>query len=166
MHEQKYNLPPQQIEMLRPRIKQLGESKKLMRSTVSPPVFFGRLSFVMDTLLDLQRYEVYGIFNDKTPTRDIRIIQRNLGQIVDDFIDRAIDDNKRKLEKIKTAKARYENYEKFLIALISAFDCADTFWTGNKTCPHYTGPLFTQENYERVQCLYDGLDELYDPALR
>ena len=58
--------------------------------------------------------------------------------------------------KAKKKDSEKENcYADALNALISAFDCADTFWKGNGKFPHYSGPLFTKDNYIVVQELWD-----------
>lgn len=150
-----------QLECIRGRLNQLHDTEQLINSTVKPDIFFKRLNFALDILLDLRNYEKYGIFKENSPTSDYNEIIRDLESIVDDFIDRAIEANRQKVLNLKTLSAKKRNYEKFVIALIAAFDCANTFWSGSKGFPHYTGPLYTESNYRRVQSLYYGLDELY-----
>lgn len=149
-----------QLEILRGRLNQLHDTEQLINSTVNPDIFFKRLNFALDILLELRNYEKYGIFKENSPTSDYNEIIQNLENIVDDFIDRAIEANQQKILNLKTSNAKKRNYEKFVIALIAAFDCSNTFWTGTKGRPHYTGPLYTKNNYRRVQDLYYGLDEL------
>ena len=149
-----------QLQMVSANMNQINDSIKLVNSTVDPAVFFKRINFLLDLLLRLQSYEKYKIFKHGTPTQDYKKILSNLEATVNDFIDRAIEANQRKIASLKTDKAKKRNYENFVISLISAFDCSHTFWTGDKGYPHYDGPLFTERNYRRVQDLYDALDDL------
>jgi hypothetical protein len=149
-----------QLQHVQTAMKQLQESVYLLNNTTKPDVFFKRLNFSLDLLLDLQSYEKYKIFKGCAPTSDYNKIIRNMESTVNDFIDRAIETNRQKLATLKTDKAKRNNYEKFVIALIAAFDCANTFWAGNRGFPHYTGPLYTDKNYRRVQALFDGLDSI------
>lgn len=155
-------ITPHELEYVRSRMNQLQDSVTLLNTTVKPDVFFKRLNFTLDILLDLKNYEKYGIFKGNTPSNDYNRIIRTMESIVDDFIDRAIEDNERRQAALKTQSARDKNYDKFVTTLISAFDCAHTFWSGSynqsRTCPHYTGPLFTQNNYKRVKSLFYDLE--------
>ena len=152
-------ISPRELEYVRSRMSQLQDTVQLINTTTKPDVFFKRLNFALDILLDLQRYEKYRIFTNSKPSQDYQKIIRNMGLTVDNFIDRVLEANERKLAALKTRSARERNRENCIIALISAFDCAHTFWEGSKGFPHYSGPLFTQANYARVQEIYDSLDE-------
>ena len=144
-------------------LNQAQDCASLINTTTKPDVFFKRLNMVLDLLLELQPYEKYGIFKTATPTQNYNRICGNLEATVNDFIDRADEDNLRKLARLKTEQARRRNRVDFAIKLISAFDCANTFWSGkyspSRSYPHYTGPLFTQANYARAEAIYYGLDE-------
>ncbi len=146
-------------------VKQLAESTHLMNTTLSPQVFFGRLHFSLDILLELVEYEYKNssIFPESLPSKEFNSLVEHIGETVDLFVERALISEHQKIEKLKTYKGKYNHYENFMISLISAFDCADQFWSGNQLWPHYSGPLYTDENYQRVQQLYDQLDELYGP---
>lgn len=149
-----------QLECVRGRLNQLHDTEQLIYSTVNPDIFFKRLNFALDILLDLRNYEKYGIFKENSPTSDYNEIIQNMEVIVDSFIDRSIEANRQKLLALKTSGAKKSNYEKFVIALIAAFDCANTFWSGSKGYPHYSGPLYTENNYRRAQALFEDLDNL------
>ena len=153
------SISKQQLEFVKTTLGQLQDSVKLINTTVHPDVFFKRLHCTLDLLLRLQPYEKYKIFKGSTPTNDYNRIISNLEATVDDFITRAIEANNRKLASLKTEKARKRNREDLAIKLISAFDCAHSFWPGDKAFPHYGGPLFTPANYRRVQDFYDSLDD-------
>lgn len=158
-------LSSSELQFVNMTLNQLKDTAKLINDTVNPPVFFGRLNYAFDLLLLLQQYEKYKIFKVGTPSKDLRRMKAKLGDTVDNFIDRAITDNDLKIAKLKGEATKWAFYEDFVIKLISAFDCAHSFWEGNysstRKFPHYTGPLFTKDNYKRVQAIYDSLDE-YD----
>lgn len=147
-----------QMEFVQITLTQLNDSSKLINNTVKPDVFFKRLHFALDLLLRLQPYEKYRVFKGSSPTRDYNQIIANLEKTVDSFIDRAINANEQKMASLKTEAARQRNQEKFVVSLISAFDCAHTFWQGDRAFPHYTGPLFTPNNYRRVLAIYNKMD--------
>jgi len=155
-------ISPREFQYVQSRMIQLQDSVNLINTTAKPDVFFKRLHYTLDLLLDLQSYEKYKIFESSRPSEDYRRILNNLEATVNDFIDRAVAANDGKLSTLKTEKARKKNREDFAIKLISAFDCAHTFWSGSisqsRSYPHYTGPLFTTSNYKRVQAIYDSLD--------
>lgn len=150
-----------QLQQVRNTMNQLQESVNLLNTTTKPDVFFKRLNFTLDLLLLLHTFEKYNIFKGSSPINDYRRIIANMEVTVNDFIDRAIEANNQKLASLKTEAAKKRNYEKFVDSLIAAFDCASTFWSGNRGYPHYTGPLYTENNYRRVKELFDKscLDE-------
>lgn len=142
------------------------DTAKIVLSTVNPAEFFDALNYLLDCLLYLMQYERYKIFKSPTPTEYYDSIIAELDTTVDNFINRSLKREKIILEGIDGDKEKFKHYESFLIALISAFDCAHTFWQGDNMVPHYTGALFSKANYARVQALYDGLDELSEPFIR
>ncbi|MBQ7345818.1 MAG: zinc ribbon domain-containing protein [Oscillospiraceae bacterium] len=156
-------IPPREMEYVRGRMNQLQDSVQLVNSTVKPDVFFKRLNMTLDILLDLRSFEKYGIFKGRSPTSDYNKIIRNLEATVDDFINRALAANQQKITALKSETAKRNNYDKFVTSLIAAFDCANTFWSGSfsqtRVIPHYTGPLFRENNYRRVQALFYADDE-------
>ena len=146
---------PVQISQIENLMKQLLESTTLVNSTASSKTFFGRLHFSLDILLELQKYEKYNIFTGSTPTEDYQKLIDNLEATVDAFIDRSIIDHVKKHEHLKTQKAKDRNIYKYLSSLLSDFEEANTYWSGNNMYPHYTGPLYTDSNYQRVKEMYD-----------
>ncbi len=144
--------------------KKVRESSTTVYSTVKPDKFFNTLNYLIDCLLDLQQYEKYGIFQNRTPSEHLQSILGGIEQLVDSFIDRALEQEELKRSSIADPKESYQYHEKFMIALISAFDCSNSFWSGDKASPHYIGPLYTKVNYDRVQKIYDQLDEEYNKA--
>lgn len=149
-------ISPQEMTYVRTTLNQLQDSVYLVNTTLKPDVFFKRLNFALDLLLYLQPYEKYKIFKSGLPSSDYARMISNLGATVDDFISRALSANQSKIASLKTEKAKKENRAKFAASLISAFDCAHTFWSGNYGFPHYTGPLFTEQNYYRVQAIWNA----------
>ena len=152
-------ISPQQMQVVRSTMVQLQDSTKLINTTTKPDVFFKRLNFALDLLLLLQSFEKYKIFKGSNPTSDYNRILSNMDATVNDFIDRAYSLNQQKTASLKTESARRRNQEKFATSLIAAFDCANSFWTGNIGYPHYTGPLFTENNYRRVREIYENINK-------
>ena len=155
-------IDPREFQYVQSRMVQLQDTVQLVNTTTKPDVFFKRLNFALDILLDLQSYEKYGIFKGSTPTNDYNKIICNMDATVNDFIDRAMAANQQKIASLKTDSAKRNNREKFAASLIAAFDCANTFWSGSfsqtRALPHYTGPLFTENNYRRVQAIFYATD--------
>lgn len=143
-------------EKIDTRIKQLKESATLVNETVNPSVFFGRLNFILDLLLDLQKYEETYNFATKTPTEQYNDIIANLEKTVDNFIDRADAHNLEKIASLKTEKGKCANRARFVDTMIDSFDNAATFRSDDNIHPHYTGMLFTEKNYARVLELRDS----------
>lgn len=142
-----------QIDYVKILLKQANESANLINKTVKPDVFFGRLGFLLDVLLELQKYEKYKIFTNSSPSRDYQKLIGTMEKTVDDFIDRAVSANQEKMKSLKTQSAKDKNAEKFAQSMQNSFSSAKTFWQGNKMYPHYTGSLYTEKNLERVKKL-------------
>lgn len=136
---------------------QLQESVRIVNTTSNARAFFGRLKFSLEVLSELQKYEKYRFFKNSSPTDDYNKIISNLEATVDNFIDRAIEENKKKLNGYKTDAAKSRNYKKFVEDLLDDFEMADTFWSGNNMYPPYKGILYTSANYQRVKKMYDDL---------
>ena len=151
-------LSPAEMERIQTRMNQLQDCVYLINTTTKPDVFFRRLHMALDVLLDLRSYESFNIFKGSRPSDDYNRILYNLDTTVNAFIDRALEANQQKINSLKTEKAKENNHNKFVTSLIAAFDCANTFWSGSfsqtRVIPHYTGPLFTANNYQRVQALF------------
>lgn len=143
-------------DQVRILLNQYRDTIKLVRTTMKPDVFFKRLNFLFDILLLLQRYEsTPGMFTENNPTKKLNFYSTEMERIVSDFILRYMEKVRTDTRLKKTLEKQEKYYGNALTALISAFDCANTFWSGNTGCPHYTGILFTQANYDVVQGLWD-----------
>lgn len=70
-------------------LKQVHESETIVNRTTNPTVFFGRLNFLFDCLLNLKDYEKYDIFHPEKPSDVLKNITKNLESHVNGFIDRA-----------------------------------------------------------------------------
>lgn len=127
-----------------------------VNSTTNASTFFGRLHFALDILLYLRSFEQYDIFRNSTPTQDYNKILLNLDQTVNDFVQRTMEHERSKLEKMKTEKGKQNAYKRFVTELISDFDGANYFWSGNDMYPHYQGPLFTDKNLEYVEAIWNS----------
>ena len=96
-------------------LKQVHESETIVNRTTNPTVFFGRLNFLFDCLLNLKDYEKYDIFHPEKPSDVLKNITKNLESHVNGFIDRAYTEKKKKIASLKTQTAKTNNWEKFLI---------------------------------------------------
>ena len=134
-------------------IKQAKETANIINKTKKPEIFFGRLGFLFDLLLCLKQYERTYFFIRK-PSADLRDLENGLEKEVFTFIARYMADTTNKVAQMKTEKGKKNKFETSLDKLIAAFDCAHTFWEGNGIYPHYTGPLYTQKNYDYVCSLW------------
>lgn len=75
-----------EIESINDSVHKIVETYSILNSTLKPDIFFGRLGFLFDTLLSLQRYEKYEIFTENNPTKRIGDIQDGLENRVSQFI--------------------------------------------------------------------------------
>lgn len=132
------------------RLRQLTESYDLVQTTLKADVFFGRLSFCFDCVLDLMTYKD-GVFRDSTPEDEFNRLSGKLEELVNDFIVRSYNSEYKKAIQLKTDKGRQNRIEKYFINMESAFRSAHSFWTGNSGSPHYTGPLYTENNLTKLR---------------
>ena len=142
-----------QAQQVQSMLIQSQDCARLVDSTVKPDVFFERLHFLLDLNLELQKYEKYKFFKGNLPSDIYQQTISNLGEIVDNFITRAYARQQEKVSKLKTEKGKQKSMLKFIDELKTAFDNADSFWTGHPNQSHYEGSLFTNENYERIIAL-------------
>ncbi len=126
------------------------DSAKLVNETVNPDVFFGRLNMFLDVLLQLEQYEKYKILTGPKPSVQYRETLDKLGATVDLFITRSYQHALNSANTLKTEKGRQNRMRTYADKMLSAFAVANTFWTGNMRSPHYSGPLYTSENYQRL----------------
>lgn len=155
-------ITPYALEHVQYGLKQINECAKLINTTVKPDVFFGRLNFLLDLLLDLQSYEKYHVFRGSTPSQDYQRIITNLEKTVNDFLDRATDKELNKISSLKTEKARKNRAEKFVISILTAFEMSHTFWVGNGASPHYTGPLYCDSNIDYFRSIVAPVQQITD----
>lgn len=74
----------------------------------------------------------------------------NIEATVSDFISRAYDNCLKSAAKLKTEKGRDNRISRFAEEMKSAFEKADSFWSGDTMRPHYNGILFTENNMNEV----------------
>ena len=67
-------------------LKQVHESETIVNRTTNPTVFFGRLNFLFDCLLNLKDYEKYDIFHPEKPSDVLKNITKNLNLCYDTYI--------------------------------------------------------------------------------
>ncbi|WP_295216427.1 hypothetical protein [Ruminococcus sp.] len=154
----KKKLTPLEADYVKTRLKQAHECEVLVNKTVKPDVFFGRMNFLLDCLLNLSDYEKYDIFHPEKPSKTFKNITSNLEKYVDVFIDRAYANMKEKTSNLKTEKARATNWEKFFDTMVSAFEGANSFWRGDPKSKHYTGALYTKNNIKHLMDLQEQFE--------
>ena len=142
-------------------LEELNECENIINHTTNPKTFFGRLNFAFDILLELITYEKYGFFTDK-PSDDYNKLLNSLEKEVNDFIDRSYESQILKVCELKTHQGRVNNLKKYFDTMFTAFDCANTFWSGSDIEFHYTGNLFTDGNKAYLSSLYEECKRTYD----
>jgi len=137
-------------------LKQARETANTINTTKNPEIFFGRLGFLFDLLLELKKYEWVYSFSSR-PSQDLKDLERGLEKTVSVFVDRYMADMNIKVSQMKTENGKRNKYVASVTKLMSAFDCALSFWPGNGIYPHYTGPLYTQANYIAVKSIFEKI---------
>lgn len=132
------------------RLKQLYESYDLVNKTTKPDVFFGRLSFCFDCLLDLMTFKDK-VFKDATPEEEYLRLYGNIESLVDEFVTRSHGAEYEKARQLKTEKGQRSRMEKYFANMYEAFSNASSCWTGNSNSPHYEGHLYTENNLTRLK---------------
>lgn len=127
-------------------LKQVNDCAKIVNTTTNPEIYFSRLNFLFDLLLELRKYEKYHIFTGKSPTQDYNSLLNNLESSVNLFIDRTYEKQKEKMIALKTDKAKQNSFQKYALKMRTAFENANSYWQGNAGTSHYTGILYTQNN--------------------
>lgn len=144
-----------QVENL---MRQLQESVDFVNNTTSPRTFWGRLNLALDILLELKKYEKYGLFKESTPTKDYNKILDNLEPIVNAFIDRVIVAQSDKNELLNNQREKDKRMLKCVKNLWNSFYEANDYWQGNNTFPHYAGKLYSESNFKRIDDILNDLE--------
>lgn len=139
-------------------MRQLQESAEIVNTTTAPKTFWSRLNFSLDVLLELQKYEKYGLFKNSTPTNDYNKILSNLEATVNDFIDRVIISQSDKNDQLNTQKEKDKRTKKCIENLWHSFYESNDYWQGNNMYPHYTGKLYADSNLKRVEDILQDLE--------
>lgn len=136
------------------RLESLSEPTYIVNHTTDPEKFFASLHFILDSLMYLIPYEKYNLFKGLTPSDNYRTIILNRYSEVSRFIDRAISKNEEEMCLLESAAEKIDYRLCFAEHLLSAFDNANSFWTGNVGEPHYTGNLYVENNYSDILNYY------------
>ena len=142
-----------ELQELKGLMKQVQETTKLINTTTNPEVQFGRLHFLFDLFLKLKRFEKYNVFTGSTPTKDYNKLSREMEKSVNDFITRTYQKQIDKMSTLKSDKAKENSFNKYAEKMRTAFNSADTYWSGNLSSPHYTGKLYTSANLSYLESL-------------
>ena len=148
-----------QLKQIQLKLKQLNESANLINTTVKPAIFFGRLNFIFDILLELMQYEKFKVLKGSPPSKNYQETLKHLDKTVTNFIDRTFQNEISKINELKTEKAKQNRKLKFTESMLSAFDNSYTFGiksttTNENNFPRYTGSLYTKDNlvYLKQKC--------------
>lgn len=142
-----------QLESIMCMMKQVKESADIVNRTLKPEIFFGRLNFLIETLMELQGYEGRFCFGEVTPTSNLDEILTNIETTVNAFIHRSYISCLQAAAKLKTEKGREDRVNRYFDEIKYAFENAQEFWQGDKMRPRYSGALFTERNYDEVLSL-------------
>lgn len=134
-------------------IQRLHESVRIMEETIYPDIFFGRLHYCFDVLLELMTYrdEVFG--NNCTPEQQYWIQYDFIETRVNEFLDRAYSAAVQGCRTLKTAKGINKRLKNWYITMEAAFNNCNLYWTGSSGMPHYNGILYTDLNLEKLEGL-------------
>lgn len=146
-------------QMISSCITQIKESANLVNNTTTPDVFFGRLKFIIESLMFLQQYEGKYDFGASTPTNDLDRLLSNIEQTVRDFTQRTYSKHLASAAELKTERGRTARMQKCFAEMETAFLNSDSYWSGDSVRPHYEGELYTDVNMEELQKLYNGTAE-------
>lgn len=136
-------------------LKQLNDTVNTINHTTNPDIFFGRLNFAIDALLELQKYEKYRIFKKRTPTEDLNELLNGLENNVNIFINRSYQNEIDKNKAFKKESTRIQHMRDYAYNMFYAFENANTYWLGNNTYPHYSERLYTDNNINLLHSLLD-----------
>ena len=148
-----------QLTQVKSLLKQAKESANLVNTTVKPDVFFKRLNFLIDTLMELKKFEVYRIFKGYSPSQNLSDIMADMDKTVCAFIDRSYKKTLLDASFLKTGGAQQAKLRKYFVTMLTAFEMSNDFWGGTNPdlsigkFEHYTGPLYKPENLEYLHKL-------------
>lgn len=145
-------ITPQQklhVNMLLDRARECSE---LVNSTTKPDIFFSKLNLCIDTLLELQEFEKYKIFDkNRLPSKDLNKLAENIETIVDAFINRSYNKQLEKISSLKTDKAKFNSMCKYTKSMIDAFQNANNFYKGRNSKYHYNYVLYAPNNFKKLK---------------
>jgi len=151
-------------EMIQSRLKQVRESADLVNSTVKPDVFFGRLGFLLDTLLDLMTQEKFAKFTTK-PSTDYYAVVEELPLTVNKFIERAVAAECAIISELKTESGKAARWKRFESTMLTSFANATALSAAKRDTsgrfPSYTGGLYSPENYKYLRSLLSDNGEQF-----
>lgn len=161
-HTAKPSLSSYDIDHAQYLLKQLNESANIVNHTTNPKTYFGRLNFLFDTLMEMTKYEKSGIYKGSSPTQNLNKLKNDLESSVNAFIDRAYEAQIIKTCSLKTEQGKINSLNKFFDSMFAAFECANTFWTGDSVKVHYVGELFTSGNMAYLNSLHEECKQTYN----
>lgn len=142
-------------------IKKLTESYEIMKKTTDPCVFFKRLSFSYDCIINLMTYKIK-FSKGCTPEDQYILLKNETETMVNDMIERTYSKESECASKLKTDKAKINRMTKYFEKMEEAFAKSDTYWVGwnfvsGHKLPHYKGELYTEANLKKLYDLKEAV---------
>lgn len=135
-------------------IKKLSESYDIMEKTTDPCVFFGRLNFSYDCILNLMTYKIK-FSKGCTPEVQYVSLKNDTETMVSKMIERTYSKELESISKLKTDKAKLNRMTKYFEKMETAFNNSNSYWEGWKfpsgyQYTHYNGELYTENNLKQL----------------
>ena len=116
--------PEQQIldsacNMYVPQIsRMIDDSVDLVNDSVVPETFFFRLDFLIEKLQELVIFEDLIVFNPPLPSTQLDEVMEKYDLIIQQFLERYVDNCVMKTNKLKTKKGKINKIENFSIEIL------------------------------------------------
>lgn len=106
-----------------PRITEMiNDSIELVNDSVVPDTFFFRLDFIIEKFQKLVTIEDLIIFNPPPPSTQLDEVINKYDSIIQQFLERYVEDCAIKISKLKTKKGKINKIEKFSIEILKYKD--------------------------------------------
>ena len=141
-------------------INKLSESYDIMDKTSDPVVFFRRLGFSYDCIINLMTYRIR-FYKGRAPENQFIQLKEDTEKMVNDMIDRTYAKEIEQACKLKTRKARENRMNKYFSKMEETIKNSKTFWTGWQFSNpyksiHYDGKLYTENNLNKLHKLKES----------
>lgn len=96
----------------------IDDSVELVNDSVVPDTFFFRLDFLIKKLQELVTIEELIVFNPPLPSTQLDEVMDKYDLVIQQFLERYVEDCVMKINKLKTKKGKINKMEKFSIELL------------------------------------------------